>query len=195
MGEVLNLKIEPDWDEIEVVRQRCSDFLSSKDFTDDVVHALTMVVSELTENSIKYGTFNNKENKVLVDVFVGHDMVTIEVNNPIGEEALDNLKRLDKMIQGIRGYQDPFEAYIEKMKAVSKRAFSDQESGLGLARIAYEGRAILDFYVNDSDHLCVSTVSYRTPENKFDPKNKKTDRRKSDRRKGGERRKANRRKS
>jgi len=127
MGEVLNLRIDPKWDEIEVVRQKCSDFLASKDFADDAVHALTMVVSELTENSIKYGTFKNNKKEVLVDVYVGYDMVTIEVNNPIGKEAHDNLQRLDKMIQGIRGYQDPFEAYIEKMKEVESPAFGPEQ--------------------------------------------------------------------
>jgi len=58
MGEVLNLRIDPEWEEIETVRQACSDFLAAKEFSDEAVHALTMVVSELTENDIKYGSFS-----------------------------------------------------------------------------------------------------------------------------------------
>jgi hypothetical protein len=188
MGEVLNLRIDPEWEEIETVRQACSDFLAAKEFSNEAVHALTMVVSELTENGIKYGSFKEKKKKILIDIYVGHDMVTIEVNNPVSDEAYTHLKRLDTIIQGIRGYQDPFEAYIEKMKDVSKKAFRDQESGLGLARIAYEGRAVLDFFINNDDRLCVSTVSYRTPEKKYSPENKETDRRETDRRKGNDRR-------
>jgi hypothetical protein len=56
--------------------------------------------------------------------------------------------KLDKTVQLVRVYQDPFEAYVEKLKEVSRRPLNDEESGLGLVRIAYEGKAILDFFVS-----------------------------------------------
>jgi hypothetical protein len=69
------------------------------------------------------------------------------------------LSRLDQTIQWIRGYQDPFEAYIERIKEVSKKPLKDMESGIGLVRIAYEGKALLDFFVGDNNVLNVSVVS------------------------------------
>ena len=75
------------------------------------------------------------------------------------EAAHDHLKRLDRTIQWIRGYQDPFLAYTERIRAVSKRPLRDKESGLGLVRIAYEGKSILDFFLDDDNILNVSAVS------------------------------------
>jgi len=85
--------------------------------------------------------------------------VTIEVNNPVDESTSHDLRRLDRTIQWIRGYQDSFEAYIERMKEISKKPLKDEESGLGLVRIAYEGKAILDFFVRDDNMLNVSAVT------------------------------------
>ena len=71
------------------------------------------------------------------------------------------LKKLDDTIQWIRGYQSPFEAYVEKLKQVSAQPYAPGESGLGLARIAYEGQCVLDFYVDETDVLAMSAVHHR----------------------------------
>ena len=47
----------------------------------------------------------------------------------------------------------------------SSQPFSPEKSGLGLARIAYEGQCILDFYVNDQNMLAVSAVYHRLNRN------------------------------
>ncbi|MHA2220379.1 MAG: ATP-binding protein, partial [Candidatus Hodarchaeales archaeon] len=117
------------------------------------------IISELAENSIKYGSFADPEHKVEVNVSLSSDKITVEVINPYDETAHRHLKRLDKTIQWIRGYQDPFEAYIERMREVSRKPLTDEESGLGLVRIAYEGGAILDFFVNENGMVNISTIS------------------------------------
>ena len=99
------------------------------------------------------------EKKVVVSINIERNTVTIEVLNPVGEDAAQHLSRLDKTIQWIRGYQDPFEAYIERIKEVSKKPLKDAESGIGLVRIAYEGKALLDFFVGENNILNVSVVS------------------------------------
>ena len=87
------------------------------------------------------------------------NIITVEVMNPVDETAENHLKNLDRTIQWIRGYQDPFEAYVERVKDVSKKPLSNEESGLGLVRMAYEGKAILDFFVGEDNILNVSAVS------------------------------------
>jgi hypothetical protein len=47
------------------------------------------------------------------------------------------------------------------MKIVSSQPYGDGKSGLGLTRIAYEGRCVLDFYVDASNTLAVSAVYRR----------------------------------
>lgn len=158
MKKSQTLAINPEWDEIETVRNKSSEFFVQNGLSDDVVHSGTMVVSELLENSIKYGDFSNKKDRVGVNISINSHTITIEVLNPANEIAFKDLKILDKTIQWIRGFQDPFEAFTERLKEVSRKSMSDKQSGLGLARIAYEGGAILDFFVNDEGILNVSAI-------------------------------------
>ena len=86
-------------------------------------------------------------------------MINVEVKNPVDETAYSHLKKLDKTIQWIRGYQDPFEPYMKKAREVSEKPLGDEVSGLGLAEIAYKGKAILDFFVSEDNILNVSAVT------------------------------------
>jgi len=159
MKKSIEFNVKPDWDEIEKVRNESADFLQSHELSDDTIHSLSMIISELLENGIKYGNFKMMENRVVVVINIERNTVTIEVLNPVDESAFKHLSRLDKTIQWIRGYQDPFEAYIERIKEVSKKPLNDVESGIGLVRIAYEGKALLDFFVGENNMLNVSVVS------------------------------------
>jgi hypothetical protein len=159
MKTSIEFNVKPDWDEIEKIRNKSAGFLQAHKLTDDTIHSLSMTISELIENSIKYGSFKMGENRVVVMINIERNVVTIEVLNPVGENATQHLSKLDKTIQWIRGYQDPFEPYIERIKEVSKKPLDDAESGLGLVRIAYEGKALLDFFVGDNNILNVSVLS------------------------------------
>lgn len=158
MKKSQSLTISPEWDEIELVRNKSSEFFRENNIPEAVVDAGTMVVSELLENSIKYGDFSNHQNRVGVEITIHSHTITIEVTNQVNEVAYEHLKRLDKIIQWIRGFQDPFEAYTEMLKEVSRKPIADENSSLGLVRIAYEGDAILDFFVNDDGLLNVSAI-------------------------------------
>ena len=159
MEDSLKITIKADWNEIEQVREKGGQFLRNYGFSEDDVHSVVMVISELIENSIKYGTFKKSQNNVTVTLNISKSLITIEVINPVDEKTAYDLKRLDRTIQWIRGYQDSFEAYIERMKEISKKPLNDEESGLGLVRIAYEGKAILDFFVREDNILNVSAVT------------------------------------
>ena len=159
MKKSIEFKVKPEWDEIEKIRNESAEFLQTHELTDDTIHSLSMIISELIENGIKYGNFKMVENRVVIIINIDRKTVTIEVLNPVDEDADKHLSRLDKTIQWIRGYQDPFEAYIERIKEVSKKPLKDAESGIGLVRIAYEGKALLDFFVGENSILNVSVVA------------------------------------
>ncbi len=158
MDNSLKLEINPDWSEIDNVRNSCTQFLKSHGFPGELIHSLSMILSELVENSIKYGDFEDSRKEVLIYLNISKNYITIEVNNPVDQNNFHHLKRLDKTIQWIRGYQDSFQAYIEKLKEIARKPLEDEESGLGLVRIAYEGKAILDFFVLDN-MLNVSAIT------------------------------------
>ena len=158
MKRTLKLTMKPKWDEIEKVRKKGRDFLASQGLDSDSVHAFTMVIRELVENSVKYGKFGSTQNKVILSINISENLIIAEVINPVDETVLQYLRKLDKTLQWIRGFQDPFQAYVERIKQISRKPFDDEISGLGLVRIAYEGNAILDFFLSEGNQLNVSAV-------------------------------------
>ena len=158
MANTLKIEIAPDWDELERIRLEAGQFLERHGLADQVNHSTVMVLSELLENSVKYGSFSRKTDKVSVTLDLSPELITVEVSNPISDSSLPDLATLDKMIQWVRGFQDPFEAYVKRLREISKKPLDDKESGLGIVRIAYEGKVALDFFVGDNDLLTVSAV-------------------------------------
>jgi len=157
----MKITLRPEWDEIEPLRLKAHEFFASHRLPEDTIHSLVMVIGELLENSVKYGSYKATDSHIHLKIGITNRIITIEVANPVDDNNLEDLKRLDRMIQWVRGYQDPFEAYIERLKEVAKKPLNDQESGLGIVRIAYEGDVILDFFVSEDNLLTVSAVLTR----------------------------------
>ena len=158
MDRTIRLTKNPDWDDIEEVRIECDKFFKIHNLSENDSHSLVMIISELMENCIKYGDFSIQNSQIEISVNLHGSSVVIELINPVSGNNEIDLKKLDRTIQWIRGYQDPFEAFIERIRKVSKKGLHDMESGLGLVRIAYEGKAVLDFYVDENNLLNVSAI-------------------------------------
>lgn len=162
MENIMNLKIAPEWENLEQVRVKTEEFLKDKNLSRDITDSIIMNISELMENAVKYGRFDDKTKDITASVTVTENDIIVEVKSPVRDEDDFHFKRLDRIIQWIRGYQNPFEAYIEKLKEVAIQPMSESESGIGIIRIAYEGQSILDFYINDNGIISVSAV-YHLP--------------------------------
>jgi hypothetical protein len=154
----MKMQLKPLWNELEKLRDKTINFLEGRKFSNDIINAICMVASELVENAIKYGNFKRKSEMISLAIDIEKRNIIIEVKNRINGTEEHHLKNLDETIQWIRGYQNPFEAYVEKLKEVSVKELDQGESGLGLVRIAYEGQSILDFYVNEENILAVSAI-------------------------------------
>ena len=155
----IDMTLGPHWDHIEEVRRRTRVFLKSQGLSRELIDAVTMVSSELVENGMKYGSFKDSEKSLTFNLNIVDKNVIVEVTHPTSASAASHLRRLDKTIQWIRGFQDPFQAYLERLKEVARRPIADNESGLGLVRIAYEGKSIIDFFVAEDNALNVSAIA------------------------------------
>lgn len=82
----------------------------------------------------------------------------MEVKSPVEDTCSENLRKLEKAIQFIRGYQDPFEAYFLLASKAGNYNYYKDINGLEFFRIVCEGQAILDFYVRDENILHQSAV-------------------------------------
>jgi len=158
MKNSIKFSIEPIWKNIEVIRKETETFLLESGVDENPKDAIIMSLSELLENAIKYGNFSNHSKNISATISILPKNITVEVTSPMKDQDDANFRRLDKTIQWIRGYQNPFEAYIEKLKEISIRSLADKENGLGITRIAYEGQSIVDFYLSADDTISVSAV-------------------------------------
>lgn len=163
MNNVMQYNITPEWENLDRVREITGDFLKQNHIDDDTMDAILMNISELTENAIKYGRFDEVNRDIKTKVTITASDIIVEVSSPLKDNDNYNPARLDRIVQWIRGYQNPFEAYIEKLKEVAVQPQNDSESGLGVVRIAYEGQSIVDFYIDEKGIISVSAV-YHLPE-------------------------------
>lgn len=155
----LELAIAPEWAAVKAVWDPCRQALERAGLSGDAAYALAMVAQELLENAVKYGAFVPGD-RIRLRVRVDADEVTVEVASRVGVDDA-HLRTFDQTVQWIRSFQDPFEAYVERLKQVSAAPYAHGRSGLGLTRIAYEGRASIDFYVDAGNTLAVSAVHRR----------------------------------
>ncbi len=148
--------IPANWDTLSSVTDRARGYFIEAGATPDSAYAMSMITTEFCENAVKYGAKASAMVKVCLGCN-GKEYV-VEVSNQVDDSVVEDLQRLDDMVQWIRGFQDPFQAYVERLREVSAQRLDDGRSGLGLVRVAYEGRAVLDFIVNENKRLSVSAV-------------------------------------
>ena len=157
MKESITFNLKPNGHEIEKIRGKSCNFLKSHGLPDSTVQEHTMILNELVKICMKYTNSKPSEIMMTVQIHISENKITVEVSNPIDQIDNNLLDELDKTIQFIRGYQDPFEALI-KMKEVSKNSHLNGSSGIGLARLAYEGKTMLDFFVSEDNMMNMSAV-------------------------------------
>lgn len=148
--------IRPDWDEIGGANEQTEGYLRSLPLSDDSVYTCTMVVCELMENGIKYGV---ADELIHIAVKMTDDLVRIQVENTVDSQSLSYLNELDRTLQWIRGVQDPYQAFLERIRQISREPLEGGKSNLGLIRIAHEGRANLDFILKENNRLSVSAMT------------------------------------
>ena len=154
----LELELPSDWSAVKAVWDPCRAMLRGAGLGEDEAYALAMVSQELLENAVKYGARDG--GGIALSLRVDRDDVVVEVRSRVGVDD-EHLRAFDRTVQWIRGHQNPFEAYVERLKQVAVQPYLPGQSGLGLARIAYEARCALDFYVDAGSTLAVSAVYRR----------------------------------
>jgi len=144
--------------EIDEAGEKGSNFLTSHGFTNDTVQAQIMILKELINNGKQFENTTAPDDEITVFFLVEDKAITVEIRKTVEESNQRQLNELDKTIQLIRGYQAPFEPYIKKLRENPGISISSDAYGIGLARIAYEAGAVLDFFVDEDNILNLSAV-------------------------------------
>jgi len=145
--------------EIQKLEQKSSNFLKYHGYSDDTIQDQIMILRELIISGKKFDDLGPFGFETSVQLHIEDNAITVEVKKLVCESAYGMLADLDKTIQWIRGYQDPLEQYMINLSESSGASHLAGANGLGLARIAYEANAIIDFYVSEDNILNLSAVS------------------------------------
>lgn len=134
----LELPLPGDWEQIEVARAGVQQLIEGALRDPDRREAIAMVASELLENALKHGPEVPLGPPVL-GVDIDAAAVRVRVSSELGADA-SSCHRLEERLAWLGTFSDPYEAYT----AAVQRVFSGEtDAGVGLARIAYEGRCKL----------------------------------------------------
>lgn len=124
----------------------------------DFARNASMIVGELLENALKYGDWSQPGRSEFMLRVRGSDHgVHIEVCNPVGPESAAAAQLLGTL-DWLRSFPDRRKAYEARLRAVASSAAGDA-SGLGLARIAYEGDCELEASISDEGVLRVRATT------------------------------------
>ena len=147
----LDLAVPPhDWKRIDRVREAVGNCVGAVFGDPDLRDALAMVTAELLENAFKYGKTGQPD--VRIRVRADDSALVISVTNAV-DEASTHARILVERVAWVRAFATPLAAY----EAALHDAYTDEsdQSGLGLARIRYEGGCALDCDVSTAGEVTV----------------------------------------
>ena len=159
MKKTMEFSLRSNGGEIQKLEQKSSNFLKYHGYSDDTIQDQIMILRELIISGKKFDDLGPSGFETTVQLHIEDNTITVEVKKLVCESAYGMLADLDKTIQWIRGYQDPLEQYMINLSESSGASHLAGTNGLGLARIAYEADAIIDFYVSEDNILNLSAVS------------------------------------
>lgn len=152
----LTLEVAPSWDEINTVREGVLRLMST--IARDQAAPISMVVSELLENAVKYGVQGRASS---LGLFIDQKRVSVSVTNHV---ATDSPKPAELVahVAWLREFQDPVAAFTAALGSAVKNR-SPAESGIGLARVLCEGGCKLECSVSEPGVVVVLASAERSP--------------------------------
>jgi len=140
--------IAPNWPNIELLRTSVLNCLASIFQDSSFCDSVSMITSELLENAVKYGDWDDSDHSFFkLRVSGGEDQVQVHVSNPVDAGSAD-LKSLLETVEQIGRFENPALAYQNRLKEIAERG-EVGVSRLGLPRIAFEGNCDIKAEVVD----------------------------------------------
>ena len=136
--------INPSWNIVDRVRNDVKASLQA--FPEEIRHASMMTASELMENAVKYSS--RKKNGTGVKFKMSADDLTIRITITNFVENDEYIAALTERIDRIKAAFDYKSLYITRLRQLTEH-YPDDKTGLGLYRIAYEGKFSLSYVLDD----------------------------------------------
>ena len=160
MTEPLKFSIKEISNEYENITIEIHNLLKYHKLSLSEIKAQIMIIKGLIETAVQLDDVRNDDSELTIHIFIEQKSVTVEVRKQVNQSNCEKLEELDKAIQWIRGHQSPFDPYIKELREISSKSQKSQTIAHGLAKLAYEKEAVLDFYVTESSILNLSAIRY-----------------------------------
>ncbi len=138
---LLEMEFTPDWSFINDVRSFVETFCERGRVPIERASAVALTVHELLQNAIDYSTDGRAKLRLLLDASA--QSITLSVSSHGNPEKVEGLRQL---MQRLEQEPDPLKLYLALMKETAKKKGG---SGLGLARIRFEGGMDLKIEVEE----------------------------------------------
>jgi hypothetical protein len=138
---LFELEFTPNLRLVPIVRRFVSDFYGEVFDDEEVVSRLALSTHELMENAIQHNS--GGEARLLVELrdVDGEKHISVRIGNPTWPESISKLSLL---LEAMARAPDPLQFYLQLM---AQSARQTEGSGLGLARIRFEGEMQLSHTV------------------------------------------------
>jgi hypothetical protein len=138
----IDLPVTSSWENVDLLRASVQSCFEAVFQNLDGCHAIAMVTGELLENAVKYGAWQAQPGSFRLRVEGTAGRATISVENP-ADPGDPNVAALLGTIRWLNGFGDAGEAYRARLLQIAAAPRDARASGLGLARVAYEGGCTL----------------------------------------------------
>jgi hypothetical protein len=147
----MELEFPPDWRVLRELRMFVTSLVFTVAESDSVAERVSMVVTELAENAVKYSSEHSRSTVVRLRVEPTETGIRCEAENFAEPDAiLELMRQIQRVNEG-----DSLDVYI---KALSE-AEEGTSSKVGLARIRHEGQMTISCQVSDSKVRMVAEMS------------------------------------
>ena len=148
----ITLALGPRWPNVELARSMVCSCVTAAFGQSEYGDLVATVTSELLENAIKYGDWGLASSAVQLTVASSAEGVTVDVACPSEADSPD-LRELRAVLDWIRSFPTPREAYEAHIFQVARGPILGGESRMGLVRTAGEAGCALDLVTDATDGL------------------------------------------
>lgn len=159
----IDLPIRNDWGNVDLVRGSVQNCFTAMFSDIDGCHTLSMITGELLENAVKYGHWGSGSKVFRLQVRGTDGRAEVTVENPVKADngsKNNSVEELFSTLRWMREFDSPESAYRARLLQIAEGQKHDNESGLGLVRIAYEGDCELDAALDDGTLRVTAALSF-----------------------------------
>lgn len=153
-----DLSMAPNPRFVSVVRRFVEEAFEKLVASPDEVFRIAMTAHELLENAAKYSNGAKAVLRLSLDAGNPDGRVTV---SPINETTPLHIERLRQLLERLNAAPDPMIHYQQLMR---ENARKDEESGLGLARIAAEGEMTMGLEITGATVAVIASGQVSTRE-------------------------------